>query len=920
MKSIYCLLLFALSLLTFPTLSSNCEDYLNDKTDNYFQIKANYEQFLNNSQTKKPANKWMNRWLWFNRNDFLPDGSLIKSPNFEQLKNHSSKIRNNHILKNNSWIPVGPIAMPPSYDPRSCYSMGRVNCIAFHPNNKNVFWIGTPGGGVWKTESNGKSWIPLTDFLPTLAISHIAVNPSNPDILYIATGDFDISGLTSANALGIYKSTDGGNTWELTPLISEPTFQNSILRKVVINPRNTNEIITAGRRGIWKSKDAGTTWEQVCDSMITDIEIHPQNPNILYAAMGELWGIGSAGILKSTNFGESWFPLETNIPPKGQISRMDVAISPAKPSYIYVINVKANTNGFHSLYLSTDSGISWELQSSIENSDNVLGAWGGDASDSRGQGSYDLVLIADQYDKEKVYAGGINIWASDNAGKEWDLTSFWIYVFGISTHADQHFAAFNPLDSNYYFCNDGGVYRTKQILLGSKDWVVNWIDKYEENIKPGAPDVQFPTVWENLSDGLAITEFYRMSLAGDITDLLAGGSQDNSCFIFNKGNWLNYIPNYDGMETMINYNNPDIFYGVWQFGGLCKTTDGGRTIRTRLNDTITALENGAWVTPTTIDPFNPDKIYMGFRNLWRSDNGGEDWTKVLDFDAINPERLNNNTLQIVKISPVDNNIIAVFKEAAWYRDTTNIWHRANGELWITQDGGNSWKNSTEGLPLDSMNIISIDFDSKDKQKIYVAVYTWYSNINTFVTTDGGDTWQDISKTLPQGVLARAIAHQPQSYENTIYLGTNRGVYYTNDSLNEWLPFSENLPNAIINDLKIHRITGEIYAATYGRGIWKTNLLPNQIEEANTQKPLISLYPNPSAGDFLLTVESDEVQTHNNVSLVILDLLGRVVLEKNLGPMAFPISKNVSIDVDNGMYFLQILINKHSYSTKLIINK
>lgn len=920
MKSIYPILVAVFFILLIPYLSADCEQGLNTNGDNYFRTKSNYEQFLNNTQKTKPANKWMNRWLWFNRNDFLSDGSLIKGPNFEELIKYTKQNTDNKILKDNSWIPVGPISMPPSYDPRSCYSMGRVNCIAFHPSDKNTFWIGTPGGGIWKTENGGTSWIPLTDFLPTLAVSHIAVNPSNPDILYFASGDFDISGLTASNAFGIYKSTDGGITWILTPLIAEPSFQSSILRKIIINPKNTNEIITAGRRGIWKSIDAGTTWKQVCDSMITDMEIHPQNPDILFAAMGELWGIGSAGVLKSTDFGESWLPLETNMPPKGQISRMDLAISSADPDYIYVINVKANTNGFHSLYLSTDSGITWELQSSIENSDNVLGAWGGDASDSRGQGSYDLVLIADQFDKNKVYTGGINIWASDNAGKEWDLASFWIYVFGVSTHADQHYVAYNPLDSNYYFCNDGGVYRTKQILPGSKDWVVDWIDKYDEDLKPGAPDVQFPTIWENLSDGLAITEFYRMSLAGDITDLLAGGSQDNSCFIFNDGSWLNYIPNYDGMETMINYHNPDIFYGVWQFGGLCKTTDGGRTIRTRMNDTITALENGAWVTPTTMDPFNPYKIYMGFRNLWRSDNGGEDWITVLDFDSVDPDRLNKNTLHIVKISPVDSNSIAIFKEAAWYRDTTNVWQRTNGELWLTQDGGNTWQKSTNGLPLDSMNIISIDFDSKEKQKIYAAVYTWYSNINTYVSTDGGNTWNDISKTLPPGVLARTIAHQPQSYENTLYLGTNQGVYFTNDSLSEWLPFSDNLPNAIINDLIIHRLTGEIYAATYGRGIWKTNLLPNKVEESTIHIPLITINPNPSSGDFLLTIDTEEFQSQNNVTILILDILGRVILERNIGPLAFPVAKRISIDVGNGVYFLQLLINDRNYSTKIIINK
>lgn len=884
--------------------------------DNYFLIQDHYKEILDisNNNQRFARNNWLHRWLWLNQFSFDKNGNL----NFDNLNYHNLKQEPNKILSNYNWTPVGPIDIPPTYDPRSCYSMGRVNCIAFHPTDKNIFWIGTPGGGIWKTVDYGKTWMPTSDFLGSLAISHIAVNPNNPDSIWAATGDFDTSGLINGNTIGVILSTDGGNTWQTTSLINEKSFGNSTLRKIIINPKNTRELLVAGRQGIWKTIDAGQSWTKVCDSIITDIEINPRNPEIVFAAMGQLYGNGSAGVLQSTNFGSTWEVLNTGIPPKGEISRVELAIAPSYPDYIYVVTVNSRTNGFHSFYCSTDGGKSWTKQSELDSTNNILGAWGGDISDKYGQGSYDLAMIVDQNDKNTIYVGGINIWMSQTMGREWEIASFWIYVFGESTHADQHWVEYNPLDKNYYWCNDGGVYRTKKLYPGDKNWIINWIDKYDENIKPGAPNVKFQTKWENISNGLAITEFYRVTISKNEKYVMAGGSQDNSCFYYNNGRWLNYIPNYDGMETMIDHENPDVFYGVWQNGGLCKTTDGGKTIRTRLNASIP--EYGRWITPVAMDPQNSNHLLMGFRNLWESTDGGETWQKLLDFSQVAPNSMNTSTLSITQYHQEKNNFLVVYRPSSYYQDTTSkSWVRAPGELWITTNGGKDWQLSKANLPLDSLDIVSIEFNRYNPLEMFAAFNTSYQNINLYQSTDGGNTWIDISKKLPSGIRINMIKlhNEPsQTPHQIIYAGTNKGVYYAKIDDSLWTSFNDNLPLTIVNDIELHLSTGEIFAATYGRGMWKTNLI-NFTTVPNNNSISFDLYPNPSKNVFYITVPNQVPNFTGEILITIIDVMGYEQYKKKF-------TRNHTLKIEHnlasGVYYVILESNEIKLTGKIIVNK
>ncbi len=871
------------------------------------QVKSIYqEDFKQLNPDRKKGNKWFYRWLWDNRFEIQPDGSIL---NAVQYFPKSNKHNNEKLQSDAKWIPIGPKEMAPSYEHRSGHGMGRINCVAFHPTNPDILWIGTPGGGVWKTYNSGKSWSPLTDFLPTLAISNIAVDPSNPDIVYICTGDYDTGGMSSSLSYGVYKSTDGGDNWQLTSLRDEENFKRSMLRKLIIHPDSTNNLITAGTLGIWKSNDAGNTWTFIVDSLITDIEMDPINHNILYASMGTKWGYyGSAGVLKSTDFGNTWTELNTGIPPKNAVSRMEIAISPTDPNYIYVLNANSSRDSFHSLYLSIDAGETWNEQANYKNSLNVLGAYDGGEGDNSGQGTYDLTLLVDPLNKKKIYTGGINIWVSEDEGKTFDIASLWMYVFGSSIHADHHFSDFNPVDNNFYFCNDGGIYRTKSINSGSRQWIVDYIDKVAENIKPDAPDtLKFPTVWENLSSGMNISEFYRINVSKNHPDFITGGTQDNSCFYYNSDKWINYIANWDGMETMIDHNDPQIIYGVWQNGGLCRSDDGGKTIITGLANPIRSYENGLWVTPIAMDPIHPEIIYAGYRNIWKSTNYGNDWEKLLDFDSNQYDTINKSSISIIKTAYNDSKYIAIYKG----RPTMSI----AGELWLTNDAGENWFNSKDILPLDSIDISSIEFNNEQPNKIWVSIYTTLPKMNLFYSDNYGVSWTNVSRKLPSGIAILSIVRDPFALDNIIYAGTNKGVYYTSDSLNDWLPFMDNLPNVKVNELEISHVTNELFAGTYGRGMWKTSTISSSVKYNQIGNLNLEIFPNPVSNNLNIKFNNENLE-NQNADIRIVDIIGNVVYERNI----FLKDIELQLNLLNGTYFVEIKNNNIHLVEKFIVQK
>ncbi len=498
------------------------------------------------SPSPKKLPKWQARAL-----EFASQRGAVTLKNYQHTledvlldkQQQSARFR----TRSQGWSPVGPTQVPAGV---GMVGLGRVNNIAFHPTDPNTLFACASQGGIWKTTNRGQSWMPIGDNLPILRTTDLAIDPKNPDIMYVALGDFAYIGIAlnldtrkrnTHYGLGIYKTTDGGVTWSPTGLALDQTnLDESLIKKIIIHPTETNQLIAVGSQGIYKSTDGGNSWQRKYNELVWDLEQDPNNPQILYAAGGflaTLPDMGSANIMKTTDFGDTWSALNTTIPAKNTVQRIELAISPSDPDYVYALACNLQSS-FYALYRSTGGGATWEERSSRHgslidalNTPNILGWTDGNLTDDRGQGTYDLALLVDPVNKDRIYTGGINAWSSPDGGKSWELVSYWRNDYGLSLHADQHLFKYHPQNKEFYVCNDGGIYRTKE--MKSISWATlaagNTCQDANGNYVQGCS--RLPTQWENITSSLVITSFYRLGLYTPDPKYMVAGCQDNSTYL-----------------------------------------------------------------------------------------------------------------------------------------------------------------------------------------------------------------------------------------------------------------------------------------------------------------------------------------------------------------------------------------------------
>ena len=842
--------------------------------------------------------KWYARWLEEQAVRAGGDGSFgNQEPLFRAAVEKVAMEQNRIAQRSPGWMPAGPDDYATIVTSYIIRGMGRINCITFHPTDPNTFWVGVAQGGIWKTTNSGESWLPLDNGLPILRISDIAVNPNNPDEMYVSVGDYAYLGVAldlddrkrhTHYGIGVYKTTNGGQNWEPTGLTFDQTGRDgSLTRRVFVHPENGQRLVAAGLFGIRTSEDGGDTWATISDEMIWDIERHPTDPNTLYASTAYVRNLnaGTAGIWKSSDFGASWTELNTGIPPTNEVQRIELAISPSNPGYVYALACSRNRD-FYGLYRTIDGGDSWELRST---SPNVLHWYGGDGGG--GQGTYDLTILVHPEDPERIYTGGINIWGSEDGGQNWRPASYWVGGGGRqSIHADQHFLAYNPLDNKYYGCNDGGVSRTDEIILGSEDAAQN-INGYF-----------FETDWEDIAGGMQISSFYRLGLSQANPGDLIAGTQDNSTWLKKDGNWTGIIGG-DGMEGLIHPENPNILYGSSQFGNISGSFDGGNTFYS-LSNNIPAgnEERAAWTTPFMLEPGNPDVFYVAYTNLYRSEGGGT-------FQKLSNFPVPGLPTSSFAVSPADKDYIYL---------AHRIYHSLGqpSYMWRTRNGGNTWENVTEGLPEDLyFTYVIAGYD--DPNQVWVTVGGFSEGMKVFRSDDGGDNWQNRSLNLPN-IPVNCIVQDPNSLLNGVYIGTDIGVYYLNDDMDEWELYSDGLPNVIVSELEILSSEGKIYAATFGRGIWEGNTVDETVDVDSPRFDVLSakVSPNPNKGVFQLEMEG--LPSAGTFQVEIVDIKGRRVLERREAATSSRFSGQYELELPYGMYFLRVTMGKQRKVVKLIV--
>ena len=699
--------------------------------------------------------KQFKRWENFMEARIYPEGSLMLPDLWLPWEQNLNAPQSN----SSSWTMSGPVMIPEKPSGKGKAGMGRINCIAFHPTNQDIFYAGSPSGGLWKTSNGGLSWTTSTDKLLSIGVSDIAVNPSEPDIIYIATGDGDAGDTYS---VGILKSIDGGETWNSTKV----TLDQSAMvynRRIIINPNNPDILLATSNIGIYRTADGFASFSLVKTGNFKDIEFKPGDPSIVYATSYS--ANGNAKIYRSTDGGLTFNETNNGLSTSGKVNRIELAVSPANPNYIYALCSDSDNDGFFGLYKSVDAGAKW-TNVYAGSKKNLLG-YSPSGKDVGGQGWYDLAMAVLPTSISQLYVGGINIYKSINGGSEFTLNTHWIgsgdadYV-----HADQHMIAVNPLNNYVYSCNDGGVYVSK--------------DNGD--------------TWTDISNGLSILQIYKLSASSTTADFFVTGNQDNGSYRSIDGIWEE-INKADGMECWIDPSNDSIVYTSYYYGSFYKSTDKGVT-----SDYITPPNSGrgAWITPFLISEVNPAHIFAAYGDVFKSYDRGEKWHKISNGLA------GGDQFQSLAVSAIDENFI--------YAATFN-------KLWITKNGGVNWNDITSGLS--SKAITSVTVSPNDPLKVWVTFSGYNDNEKVFFSDNGGQTWNNYSDGLPN-VPVNTMVYQKNSNQ-LLYAGTDLGVYFRNIRMSSWEPYNNGLPNVIVNDFDIQYKQKRLIAGSYGRGLWTSPL-------------------------------------------------------------------------------------------------
>jgi len=689
------------------------------------------------------------------------------------------------------WENIGPAPMRDSQIGAQHVNVsGRVTALAVDPRDPNVVYLGAAMGGVWKTTNGGDSWTPLTEGLPSQSIGAIALAPSNPDVVYVGTGEASF-GLDNYYGVGIYKSTDGGRTWQH---LGEDVFTGLGIPRIMVHPQNPDLVYVATSltgvmgpkspiRGLYRSTDGGQTWKMIlgCQNCAgaSDLVMDPRNPNVLYVAFWEI------GIFKSTDGGLHWTRLVRGLP-DSNFGNVRLAIAPSNPNVLYA-GFEYRVPGRYVgglVFKSTDGGESWEY---LQNAPNYCTQ----------QCWYDNVLAVHPRNENYIYLGGSAnyIWQhglqvkavvvrSTDGGTTWeDLSPNDSPAHTL--HPDMHAIAFAPSNPNIIWVgNDGGVWRSRD---GGR-------------------------TWENRNTNLSTLQFTGVAIHPTNPRILYGGMQDNNKARTTGERVWQALDVGDGGFAAIDPFNPNIYYGS-RYGISFQRNDKGGSAP--LDDWpikvkgINKDDRALFYAPFALDPSTPGVLYYGTYRLYRTTNRGEYW------EPISPD-LTKGTQTRGRISAI---AVAPSDPKTIYVGTSD------GNVQVTSNQGRTWTNVTRP-PLPNRWVSRIAVDPHNPQVAYVVfngfnTHTPNSPGHVFKTTNRGGTWQDISGNLPD-IPVLSIALDPD-HPGTLYVGTDVGVFRTTDDGRHWSLFGTGLPTVAVVDLVFHAPSRTLIAATHGRSVYRISL-------------------------------------------------------------------------------------------------
>jgi photosystem II stability/assembly factor-like uncharacterized protein len=680
------------------------------------------------------------------------------------------------LLKNLEWRLLGPATMG-----------GRASDVEGVPGDPRIVYAAASSGGVWKSGDGGITWEPIFDDQPISSIGDIALDPTNSEVVYVGTGEANLRNSVSFGN-GVYKSTDGGRTWRHLGL--EDTRHIS---RIVVNPLNPEMVYVGAQghafgpnaqRGVFMSANGGDTWQKVCyvDDRhgVSDLDIDPHNPNILYAGFWHFhrrpWtftsGSEGGGVYRSVDGGRTWSKLENDLP--RLVGRIGVRVAPSNPDVVYVI-AESNEG---TLFRSDDGGESFEV---VSRDNGVVG-----------RGFYFAQVRVDPTDENRVYAVAGALQVSDDGGRTFRRLAG-------SMHSDQHALWIAPDDPNRMWQgNDGGIGVT-----------------YNRGDS-----------WEYV-DVLPISQYY--AIFADNREpfyYTGGGMQDNATWYGPSRNgepfgilnddWRE-VSNGDGFQAVVHPDDHELFLSEWQGGRLVRTDN-----RTREQQLVTPYPLGSggsageqdfrfnWNAPVVASPHDPETVYFAGNVVFRTEDFGTTWEQISpdlttndpdkQLSAGGPIRYENTTAEY------HCTIISLAESPA--RSGVMWAGTDDGYLQLTQDGGNTWTNVIErvrGVPPNSP-VSHVEPSRAAEGACYIAFDRhMLDDLRPYVfrTTNFGRSWDDISGDLPEQAYVWVVREDPRN-PNLVYAGTELGLY---------------VPTVAVHDLIIHPRDNDLIVGTHGRGLW-----------------------------------------------------------------------------------------------------
>jgi len=652
---------------------------------------------------------------------------------------------------------------------------GRASSLAVHPTEPDVVYLGAAGGGVWMSHDAGQHWKPLWHFEDVLSIGSLAIDPQNPDVLYAATGEANLTG-DNYPGVGIYRSADQGLSWDLLASCKDSGIPQRI-GAMAIDPANTQHLVIGGVSftgekpgGMFSSTDGGQTWRREvafaagnyrCHSIV----FHPAG-GILYAAI-DASGVNS-GIWRSTDNGGTWIPLREGLPPGDAFGRASLAICRSHPEHLYALAADRK-----SLVLGVFRTI---------NGGEIWSAVGWEYFGREEQVSYNNCIAVHPDDHDFVICGGVDLHRTTDGGKTWTQATEWTATRnnGGYAHADHHAVVIPTTAPNYiYDANDGG-------MDFSMDGGITWV---------------------NRSDTLGATMFYAMDVAQSDGNHYGGGTQDNGSVVTDSGRADRFfqVLGGDGGWMVYDPTDPTHLYASYDHMHIYRHRASDGWIDVTPDDATPSERGAVWMAEIVMDPSCPTTVFTASQRIWRTRNDGESWTPVspvLDSSVV-------TALEVCKSNP-----------RILYAGTHN------GGVFKSSDAGNSWSQNLAGALLPGKVVTGIKASPISPDVVFACVAGVdlsrpYPHV--YRSLDGGKTWEDADHGQLPNVPHHSLAFQDTAPPYALFVASDAGVFQSPDLANTWTNISGNLPHVMVTDLAYHTKDSTLTAATYGRGLWRLRI-------------------------------------------------------------------------------------------------